>query len=211
MTTAPIVTIARPPPRRSSRSARLSPAPFRNLTFLREEELHFLFLPLCQPCHSCQPIVRCGRSSRMAQVSFEFLLPQGNPSVPFPRQPPSSPFPPRALFCPIGSNSRTRPAQAPPMNAARYFIRREDNEPPAPRQRAPSAASTPNASSADPTISVWPAPSMNLPVRCDSWSPARAVGRPSLLNCVETSSARPLSLGARQPLDFGETPRSSRL
>ena len=143
MTTAPIVTIARPPPRRSSRSARLSPAPFRNLTFLREEELHFLSLPLCQPCHSCQPIVRCVRSSRLAQAPFEFLLPQGNPSVPFPRQPPSSPFPPRALFCPVGSNSRTRPADVPPGSASPSHERRPLLHPPRGQRTARTPAERP--------------------------------------------------------------------
>ena len=161
--------------------------------------------PFAEPFPSIKPSPSCLLFSR--PVSY-YTPPVPVPgaiagSVPF--------FPPLAPTQGHGQRMSHRAAQAPPMNAARYFIRREDNEPPAPRQRAPSAASTPSASSAAPTISVWPAPSMKPPANRDSWTPARAVGRPSLLNCVETSSARPLSLGARQPLDFGETPRSSRL
>lgn len=90
------------------------------------------------------------------------------------------------------------------MSAARYFIRREDDEPPRTPAESPfrrfDAKCLKCGSYGFRLAGAFdePAGEVRLVVSCS------AVGRPSLLNCVETSAARNCA-GALHPQSFGET------
>ena len=67
-------------------------------------------------------------------LNFRFL--KATHALPLPRQPPISLFPPKALFCPVGSNSRTRPADVPPGSVSPSHERRPLLHPPRGRRTA---------------------------------------------------------------------------
>ena len=78
--------------------------------------------PFAEPFPSIKPIPSCLLFSRpVSYYTPPFPVPGAiSGSVPF--------FPPLAPTRAPGQRMSHRAAQAPPMNAARYFIRREDDE-----------------------------------------------------------------------------------